>query len=134
MGLAAPHASPRRRASKPDDSTKDGTPMQAVEQVTLLIPPLGIMEVFQNGSLDPEAALHARDDEGVQVMVSINRDGTPLGRVTWLSLPAGPVNTKAMEAFHILSGSHMIFTGTVIFLDVDPEKVYEIVATLSRKE
>ena len=67
-------------------------------------------------------------------MLGITKDSVPIGRVTWLSLPAGPVNVKAMEAFFLLTGTHMIFTGTAIFLDVEPERVYEIVAALSRKE
>ena len=105
------------------------------EQTYLLIPPVGLLQVFATErTLETEEYLHARDNIGDFLSLTVTRDGEPVGEVEWLVNQIGPMNERAREALAMLTGTHMIFTGDVIFANMDPEKVYEIVAVLSRKE
>lgn len=106
--------------------------MTLPEQHILLIPIAGLIEVFHTEKqVDAEGTLRLRGAEGEFVSLSI--ENSP-GTVHWFVNPVGQVNPRAREAFTMIMGVHLIFTGPVLFTDVDAEKVYEIVAELSRKE
>jgi hypothetical protein len=100
----------------------------------LLIPPAGLLHVFNTeGGMDVRATLQAHDGTGDFVSLAIEVDGEPGGVVEWFVNQTGPINERAREALAMLTGSHMIFTGPVMFYDVAQEKVGEVVARLSVK-
>ena len=101
----------------------------------LLIPPSGLLEVFntENG-LHVRDVLATRGGSGEFLSLVFEIDGEPGGIVEWFVNQIGPLNTRAREALAMLTGTHMIFTGPVMFYDVAPEKIGEVVAQLSRKE
>ena len=108
-----------------------------IEQHLLLIPPTGLLEVIHTEKqVDVEETLRRRCNDCTGAFMSVNLDlnGTYAGKVEWLLDPDGPENPRAREALAMLAGIHMILTHYVLFSDVEPEKVYQIVAHLSRKE
>lgn len=105
------------------------------ELTYLLIPPRGLMEVFSTETgIDVQATLRARDGEGTFMSLVVEADTDYQFTIEWMLNKVGPINERAREAFAMLCGAHMIFTGPVVFYDVAPAKVGEVVATLSRKE
>lgn len=96
----------------------------------VVIPVEGLLEVIaKSASYDPEVLLKARG-EGVFTTLNFERDGDPMV-VHMLHNELGPVNHRAREAFALLGGPHVIFTGTVVFNDVPEEKVYELIQRVS---
>jgi len=105
------------------------------EQHVLIIPPVGLMEVVHTDEeIEPATALTARGSTGDLVDLTLTVGLENRGRVVWYVNHIGPMNDRAREALAMLTGAHMIMTGHVMFLDVHPDRVYEIVAQLSRKE
>jgi hypothetical protein len=105
-----------------------------MEQAALLIPTTGLMEVYQFGKVNVRRVLEARGDTGTFLSLHVTQNDDHVARVEWLVNQVGPLNGRAREALVLLCGTHMIFTGTVFFLDMDVAKAMEVVATLSRKD
>lgn len=105
------------------------------ERHVLIIPPSGLLEVIHTDkSIDISATLLNRGNEGEFVALDLSVANKPLTRVYWYASQIGPINPRAQQAMLMLTGTHMIFTGHVLFYGMAPENVYEIVARLSRKE
>jgi hypothetical protein len=107
------------------------------EDAVLLVPVAGLLQVFHG---DDDVELSVQDllvdhgGNGDLLAVTLYSPNGTRGRVHWYHNQFGPMNPRAREALSLLTGAHVIFTGPVIFTDVDPTRVYEIVAHLSRKE
>lgn len=96
----------------------------------LVVPPAGIMQVLHHTNPDPEAVLRGLfPTEAAYVGIRFHTEGVE-GRAGFFpSLPT--VNPRAREALRILTDTHLVFTGPVIFTGVPSEQLGEVVATLS---
>lgn len=109
--------------------------VHVADQHILLIPPTGLLEVIHTDKqVDVEATLRARDGDGHYTSLVVEIDTDYKFTVDWMVNALGPVNERARRAFAMLAGVHVVFTGPVMFTDVHPDRVYQVVAELSRKE
>lgn len=105
----------------------------------LLIPPTGLLEVFESGDpLTPEqvqSALAARGGEGAYMTMTYAVDEVAdHGQVEWYVNQIGPINERARRALADLTGIHTIFTGPVMFSGLGLMNTSRIVQHLSAKE
>lgn len=100
----------------------------------LLVPTSGLLEMLVGTPVDVEAALIARSGEGRLVSIEVSDGTTSTCRVTWFHSPIAMVNPRARQALVHLSDLHMIFTGPVMFHDVEEERLGVIVQLLSMRE
>lgn len=101
----------------------------------LLIPPNGLMEVFHaEEPIDVRTVLTNRGGHGSYFSMRFIVDGNPEARAEWFVNSTGPVNPRAREAFEYLTGVHMLFTDSLMLWGINPERVGEMVARLSRRE
>lgn len=105
------------------------------EQHVLLIPPKGLMEVMHaDRAVDIEQVLASREGKGPLITLNLLRQNVENGTVYWCNDPTQPMNPRAREAMVMVTDAHMVFPGPVIFTGLPPEKVFEIVSALSRKD
>jgi hypothetical protein len=98
----------------------------------VLIPPEGLLHVFHSErALDIEATLAANGGDGRFTTLTIETDGDYVGQVHWLISPTTPVNPRARIALSVLGDIHLIFTGPVMFSNLEERKAGEIVTELS---
>jgi hypothetical protein len=94
----------------------------------LIVPPEGLLEVVHaDRPIDVEATLRGRS-HGVLVQV-----GHEHCTVAFLSDDAGRLNPRARVAFRMFTGVSMIFTGDVMFMNVEEQRMGEVVAALSMR-
>ena len=91
----------------------------------LYIPIQGVLQVFQY-EVDPislltgsgrYACLHV--GKRAQVHFRISEDADP--------------NVRASEALHLLSNFNMVFTGPVVFTEIEGDHVYQVIQQLSKE-
>lgn len=102
--------------------------------IHLLIPPHGLLEVIEaEEPVDEAALLLARGAVGPSVRLRLEADGIPVARLDWQVDATVPLNPRARQAVTELGDIHMLFTGPVLFSEIEREKVGELVALLSVK-
>jgi len=92
----------------------------------LIVPPEGLLELVHSYTrIQEEETLRLRS-AGLLVTLTAEE-----GRAVWLHSEVGQLNPRAHRAWVHLTGTHIQFTGSVMFLDVDETRLGEIVADLS---
>jgi hypothetical protein len=100
----------------------------------LLVPSDGLLEVFVGEQVNIESTLIVHGGEGRLVSFAFENDGEHVCRVTWFHDPTGRVNPRARQTLTHLTDMHMIFTGPVMFHDVEEERIGVVVQLLSLRE
>jgi hypothetical protein len=92
----------------------------------LIVPPEGLLEIVHgNNPINIGATLRLRTD-GVLVHVQ-----HPKCTASYLVNDHGQLNPRARGAFQFMTGASMMFTGPVMFTEVDEHLVGEVVGMLS---
>lgn len=92
----------------------------------LLVPVQGPLELVQSDApIDLEALLRERG-EGNYFHTVLEVDTEPIGEAAFLVRQDGPENPRARAVLAHLTGVHMILTGWVAFVDLDPEQVITV--------
>lgn len=96
----------------------------------LVVPTVGIMQILHHDNPNPESILRGLyPTDAAYVSIRFHNETTE-GRAGFFpSLP--DVNPRAREALRILTDTHLLFTGPVIFTGVASSQLGDVVATLS---
>lgn len=98
----------------------------------MLIPAEGLIHVFHaDKPLDIRATLAANSGTGTYMAMGLLEEGNPVGMVHWFVDDTAPVNPRARQALAEIGDVHMIFTGPVMFSDVNIDVMGRIVIQLS---
>lgn len=96
----------------------------------LVVPPEGIMQILHHENPNPEAILRGLyPTEARYVSIRFHNETSEGWAGFFPGLPE--VNPRAREALRILTDTHLLFTGPVIFTGVASSQLGEVVATLS---
>lgn len=96
----------------------------------LIVPTEGLLEVIHaDHRIDVLHVLSQRGDTGEFVRLSHG-----LVTASWFSSTHGRLNPRARSVFFTITKVHLIFTGTVIFDQVEERLMGEIVGNLSLRE
>lgn len=92
----------------------------------LLVPVQGVLELVQSDApIDVEALLRERG-VGNYFHTVLEVDTEPVGEAAFLVHQHSPENPRARAVLVHLTGVHMVLTGTVAFVDLDPEQVIAV--------
>lgn len=94
----------------------------------LLVPVTGPIAVLQGGEA-LERMSHIREQGWL--IIEVSSDGLPICNVVRLVDPLESLNVRAAQVFLELTELHMIFTGPVLFGNLDSTRCFEMVRKVS---